>query len=144
MTHKRRVYLVVVLGAVGDDLPGLARHQVQQLVDQEGGREGVEPRWRDPDQLPTYRTPSHSQTVRLTARYLNPSCLASVATILCNKQLELLTRLSSCPTSRQETHTVWEHGNSFGECSDPSYPPFRNTWTFNMKIFQTDRGRLYR
>ena len=54
-----------MLGAVGDDLPGLARHEVQQLVDQEGGREGVEPGWRDPDQLPTYRTPSHSQTVRL-------------------------------------------------------------------------------
>ena len=51
-----------MLGAVGDDLPGLAGHQVQQLVDQEGGGEGVEPCWRDPDELPTYRTPPHSQT----------------------------------------------------------------------------------
>ena len=44
-------------GTVGDDLPGLLGHQVDQLVDQEGRGEGHDPARGDPDQFSTYRAP---------------------------------------------------------------------------------------
>ena len=49
--------LVGVGGALGDDLPALPRHQVPQLVDEEGGREGLDPARGDRDQLPTHWAP---------------------------------------------------------------------------------------
>jgi hypothetical protein len=50
-------YLVGMVGALGDDLPPLAGHEVEQLVDEEGGGKGLDPAPRDGDQLATYGTP---------------------------------------------------------------------------------------
>ena len=49
-------HLVIVDWAVGDGLPLLLGHQVYQLVDKEGGREGHHPARGNPDQFPTYWT----------------------------------------------------------------------------------------
>ena len=43
--------LVVVDRALGDDFAPLPRHQVEQLVDEEGGREGGDAAARDGDEL---------------------------------------------------------------------------------------------
>ena len=49
--------LVGVGGALGDNLPPLPSHQVPQLVDEEGGRQRLDPARGDSDQLPTHRAP---------------------------------------------------------------------------------------
>ena len=49
--------LVGMGGALGDDLPALLRHQVPQLVHEEGGRQRLDPARGDRDQLPTYWAP---------------------------------------------------------------------------------------
>ena len=49
--------LVGVGGALGDDLPALLRHQVPQLVDEEGGRQRLDPARGDRDQFPAYWAP---------------------------------------------------------------------------------------
>ena len=49
--------LVGVGGALGDNLPPLPGHQVPQLVDEEGGRERLDPARGDGDQVPAHRTP---------------------------------------------------------------------------------------
>ena len=50
--------LVWVGAALGHDLPPLPGHQVPQLVDEEGGRQGLDPAGGDCDQFPAHRTPS--------------------------------------------------------------------------------------
>ena len=58
-------HLAGVAAAGGDGLPLLPRHQVHQLVDHEGGREGEEAAGGDPDQIPAYRAPAaHSVNTR--------------------------------------------------------------------------------
>jgi len=56
--HIPRVpYLVGMVGALGYDLPALAGHEVEQLVHQEGGGEGLHPAPGYGYQLPAYRAP---------------------------------------------------------------------------------------
>ena len=56
--------LVRMGGALGDHLPALPGHQVTQLVDEEGGRQRLDPAYWDCDQLPTHRAPGYRHQVR--------------------------------------------------------------------------------
>lgn len=57
------MYLVSVSAALWDDFSPLAGHEIQELVDQEGGREGRHspPGYRD--QLTAYRTSAISEKI---------------------------------------------------------------------------------
>ena len=68
------VYLVGMVGALWYDLPALAGHEVEELVDEEGGGEGLDPAPRYRDQLPAYRTPELGVTRK---RGYNPATRVS-------------------------------------------------------------------
>ena len=55
--------LLVRMGAaLGDDLPPLPGHEVPQLVDEEGGRQGLDTASRDGDQVSTHWTSAQHNT----------------------------------------------------------------------------------
>ena len=55
--------LVRVRATLGDDLPSLPGHEVPELVDQEGGGQGLDPAGWDGDQLPADRAPDRGTSV---------------------------------------------------------------------------------
>ena len=50
---KPNTHLILMGGALWYDLPPLPGHEIEQLVDEERGREGLNPATGDRDQLPT-------------------------------------------------------------------------------------------
>ena len=67
--------LVGVGGALGDNLPPLPGHQVPQLVDEEGGRQRLDPARGNGDQLPTHRAPGGRHQVRSGNIMSDQKCL---------------------------------------------------------------------
>ena len=72
------MYLVGMVGALWYDLPALAGHEVEELVDEEGGGEGLDPAPRYRDQLPADRTPEKHHyvqpfiTAQTSSNYVQP------------------------------------------------------------------------
>ena len=64
--------LVGVGGALGHDLPALAGHQVPQLVDEEGGREVLDPAGGDGDELAAHRASEHGLCLHEARHEGNP------------------------------------------------------------------------
>lgn len=109
--------LGLVGGAFGDDVPSLTLHEVDQLIDQETGRQtGYSAAW-NLMQLPTDWTAETARLHRLQRERGSVKRSLVAQRAKCSRR----TCGSSAIRSRHSEHTVCEHDSSFGLLAPWSY-----------------------